>query len=71
MKEDIQEIKKVLKKNYSKDVKDKAAKLSEIMGSLPEIYYQVVEDFCYSTDNDLVEMLLTDANIVNKHSSYK
>jgi len=52
-------------------IKDKAVKLSEVMGGNAELYYQICDVYGYVTVNDLIEMLLTDPSLLQKYSSFK
>lgn len=48
----------------------KAEVLSDVLGGSLEDYLGLVDAFCFSNTNDLIEMVLTDSNILTKYSSY-
>ena len=60
-----------MKKNYPETCKAKALKLKEILGGISEDYYGICDAFCFNTVNDLIDMIINDSKLLEKHSSYQ
>lgn len=69
-KEVVVEQERKFKKSFSNIVKQKSEKVAEVIGGKPEDYYGVCDAFCFSTVNDLVEMVFSDPAVTIKYSSY-
>jgi len=41
-----------------------------VLGGKNEDYYELVGHYCFSNVNDLVEMLINDPKVLEKHNSY-
>jgi len=61
---------KKLKKQYSSIITTKAQLVTEVLGGKEEDYYELVSVYSLSNINDLVEMLINDPTVLEKHNSY-
>jgi len=51
---------KKLKKEFSAICKAKAHKISEVLGQTPEDFFGICDAFCFSTVNDIIDMIVND-----------
>jgi len=51
-------------------LRKKAQQVFEVLGGKNEDYYELVGHYCFSNVNDLVEMLINDPKVLEKHNSY-
>lgn len=54
----------MLRKDFSTNAKDKAVKIAEVMGENAEIYYGITDAFMLNTVNDLIEMIITNPDLL-------
>jgi len=48
----------------------KAEQIAKVLGEKSEIYLGICDTYLFSTSNDIIDMILQDPSIIEKHSSY-
>lgn len=62
--------KKVLKKNYSNQVKEKAQAIFSVIGGSAEDYYEICDNYSLNDSNFILDLILNDGAILDKFTSY-
>lgn len=61
----------MLRKKYSLLIQKKASEVAAVLGGEPDIYYGMIDTYCLSTVNELIELVLNQPDLITNLSSFK